>query len=318
MIDHDRLFKELLTTFFWEFIEFFLPEVAAYLERDSITFMDKEVFTDVTLGEKYEADLLVKARFQGKESFFVVHLEHQAQYQKTFPRRMFRYFSRLYEKHNLPVYPIALFSYSTPKDPEPNTHEVEFPNKVVLRFNYDTIQLNRLNWRDFLQQENPVATALMARMNIAKQDRRRVKYECLSLMSRLNLDPARMKMISGFIDTYLRLTPEEETLLEAEIATMEPTQREVIMQIVTSWMEKGLQQGRQEGKQEGKQEEALALILRQLTRRIGEVTPQLQERLSQLSLTQLEDLAEALLDFSTEENLLGWLQRASNESPQSE
>lgn len=80
--------------------------------------MDKEVFTDVTLGEKYEADLLVKARFQGKESFFVVHLEHQAQYQKTFPRRMFRYFSRLYEKHNLPVYPIALFSYNTPKEPE--------------------------------------------------------------------------------------------------------------------------------------------------------------------------------------------------------
>lgn len=70
MIDHDRLFKELLTTFFWEFIEFFLPEVAVYLERDSISFIDKEVFTDVTAGERYETDLLVKVRFQGKESFF--------------------------------------------------------------------------------------------------------------------------------------------------------------------------------------------------------------------------------------------------------
>jgi hypothetical protein len=29
-----------------------------------------------------------------------------------FYQRMFRYFSRLYEKHNLPVYPIALFSAS--------------------------------------------------------------------------------------------------------------------------------------------------------------------------------------------------------------
>ncbi len=52
MIDHDRLFKELLTTFFWEFIEFFLPEVALYLERDSISFIDKEIFTDVTAGER--------------------------------------------------------------------------------------------------------------------------------------------------------------------------------------------------------------------------------------------------------------------------
>jgi len=152
MIDHDRLFKELLTTFFWEFIEFFLPEVAVYLERGSISFIDKEIFTDVTAGERYETDLLVKARFQGKESFFLVHLEHQAQHQESFPQRMFRYFSRLYEKYNLPVYPIALFSYNTPKDLEPNIHQIEFPNKVILTFNYDAIQLNRLNWQDFLQQ----------------------------------------------------------------------------------------------------------------------------------------------------------------------
>ena len=36
MIDHDRLFKELLQTFFWEFVEAFLPEVAAYLDRASL------------------------------------------------------------------------------------------------------------------------------------------------------------------------------------------------------------------------------------------------------------------------------------------
>ncbi len=32
-IDHDRLFKELLTTFFVEFVEAFLPDVHAYLEK---------------------------------------------------------------------------------------------------------------------------------------------------------------------------------------------------------------------------------------------------------------------------------------------
>ncbi len=200
-----------------------------------------------------------------------------------FPKRMFRYFSRLYEKYNLPVYPIALFSYNTPKDLEPNIHQIEFPNKVVLTFSNDAIQLNRLDWQDFLQQENPVATALMSKMNIAKQDRRQVKYECLRLMSRLNLDPAKMKLISGFIDTYLRLSPEEENLLKAEIATMEPTQQKVIMEIVTSWMEEGIQQGREQGE--------LAIIQRLLIRRLGGVTPQLQERLRLLSLTQLEDLA---------------------------
>ncbi|MEH2197486.1 DUF4351 domain-containing protein [Nostoc sp.] len=297
MIDRDRLFKELLTTFFWEFIELFFPEITAYLERDTISFIDKEVFTDVTAGEKYETDLVVKARFRGQESFFLVHLEHQAYYQEAFDLRMYRYFARLYEKYALPVYPIALFSYDSPKKAETNFHQVAFPNKVVLQFNYDVIQLNRLNWREYLQQQNPVASALMAKMNIAPKDRPRVKSECLRLLATLQLDPARIQLISGFIDTYLRLNAQEEEIFQTEIAQFEPTQQEVVMQIVTSWMESGIQQGE------------LKIIQRLLTKRIGVITAELQERLRGLSLTQLEDLAEALLDFSTEADLVAWLQQ---------
>jgi hypothetical protein len=73
MIDHDRLFKELLTTFFVEFLELFFPEVIAYLESDCLEFLDKEIFTDITAGEQYEADLVVKARFREQESFFLIH-----------------------------------------------------------------------------------------------------------------------------------------------------------------------------------------------------------------------------------------------------
>ena len=75
------------------------------------------------------------------------------------------------------------------------------------------------------------------------------------------------------------------------------------MQIVTSWMEEGLQQG--------KQEQALTLIMRLLPRRIGKIDPELQERIRQLSLTQLEDLAEALLDFSDVIDLAAWLSGAA-------
>ena len=73
MIDHDRLFKELLSTFLIKFIELFLPEMIAYLEPDSITFLDKEVFTDVTAGDKYETDLLAQMQFRGEPSFFLIH-----------------------------------------------------------------------------------------------------------------------------------------------------------------------------------------------------------------------------------------------------
>jgi hypothetical protein len=38
-IDHDRLFKELIGTFFFDFVDLFLSGVANYLDRDSIKNM---------------------------------------------------------------------------------------------------------------------------------------------------------------------------------------------------------------------------------------------------------------------------------------
>ena len=35
-VDHDRLFKELLTTFFFEFLDLFFPRLAAQIDRESI------------------------------------------------------------------------------------------------------------------------------------------------------------------------------------------------------------------------------------------------------------------------------------------
>jgi hypothetical protein len=77
---------------------------------------------------------------------------------------MFRYFARLTEKYDLPVYPVVIFSYDSPARPEPHRYLVTFPGETVLQFQYRVIQLNRLPWRRFMRQENPVASALMAKM----------------------------------------------------------------------------------------------------------------------------------------------------------
>jgi predicted transposase/invertase (TIGR01784 family) len=67
-----------------------------------------------------------------------------------------------------------------------------------------------------------------------------------------------------------------------------------------------LQQGLQQGRREGKQEEAVDLITRQLTRRLGEVGSLLIERIRELSLDRLEELGVALLDFSSSADLMAW------------
>jgi len=65
----------------------------------------------------------------------------------------------------------------------------------------------------------------------------------------------------------------------------------------------------QEGKQEGKQEGELLLILRQLVRRLGSLSPEIQSRIEALSLEQIEALGEDLLDFSEMTDLETWLSR---------
>jgi predicted transposase YdaD len=64
-----------------------------------------------------------------------------------------------------------------------------------------------------------------------------------------------------------------------------------------------------EVREEGKREEGQSLILRMLTRRFGEISPTLRSRIQALPLPLLEELGEALLDFTDIENLIAWLDR---------
>jgi len=56
------------------------------------------------------------------------------------------------------------------------------------------------------------------------------------------------------------------------------------------------------------QQSERALVLRLLQRRVGTVPPALQEQVNALALSTLEDLGEALLDFTTLADLEAWLQ----------
>jgi predicted transposase YdaD len=78
------------------------------------------------------------------------------------------------------------------------------------------------------------------------------------------------------------------------------------------WYEEILKEGKtlgaQEGIEEGRQQEGMALVLRQLNKRIGSVPLNLQNQIEQLSLSELEALGEALLDFTQIADLEQWLQ----------
>jgi len=314
-IDHDRLFKELISTFFIDFVDLFLPTASEFLERDHISFLDKELFTDVTLGKKHLVDLVAKVRFKGQDAFFLVHIETQSSFDGEFSKRMFRYFARLYEKHALPVYPVALFSYNTPNSSEPDTHIVEFPDLVVNRFCFRTIQLNQFHWGDFINKPNPVAAALMSKMKIAPDDRVKVKFECLRMLVTLQLDPARKQLISGFVDTYLKLTAAENEKFKHKVEESPIEEKEPIMEIITSWKaegikegyKQGMQTGIKQGMQQGMQQGELSIVIRLLARKFGELPSMLLDTICKLDTSLIEKLGDNLLDFNKREDLDVWL-----------
>lgn len=63
------------------------------------------------------------------------------------------------------------------------------------------------------------------------------------------------------------------------------------------------QQDRELAKQEGEQR----LIIRLLNRRVGEIDSLLIQKVQQLSVEKLEELGEALLDFTSVTDLETWL-----------
>jgi predicted transposase/invertase (TIGR01784 family) len=68
------------------------------------------------------------------------------------------------------------------------------------------------------------------------------------------------------------------------------------------------QEGLQEGRQEGRQEGEARLVLRLLSKRFGKIDDRRVQVINSLTVEQLEDLGEALLDFSELADLDNWLE----------
>lgn len=152
------------------------------------------------------------------------------------------------------------------------------------------IQLNGLDWRDFLQSGNPVAAALMTRMSIAKGDRPRVKAACLRSLIRLPVSEDELRLLAEFPETYLPLDPEEDRVFHEEIQGMQPEERVKMMQTANQWILKGLAQGREEGRAS----QSRQLIAKILASRFHK-TPEMA-RLEEISSPEaLDCLADAAL-----------------------
>ncbi|NEQ88956.1 MAG: DUF4351 domain-containing protein, partial [Moorea sp. SIO2I5] len=153
----------------------------------------------------------------------------------------------------------------------------------------------------------PLAT--LARSNNPNQLLQQVVAE----VDKIEEKPLRVNL-AACVDVLAGLRFEKELvrrLLREEIMEESVTYQDIIQKGVQKGIQQGLQQGIQQGLQQGldrgKQQEAVLIVMRLLTLRLGLLDPVLQQRIEGLSITRLEELSEALLDFETAMDLGVWL-----------
>ena len=106
-----------------------------------------------------------------------------------------------------------------------------------------------------------------------------------------------------FIDWVMILPEAAERSFWQELQSFEEERKVTYVTNAERFMleeaiEKGIKQGI---------ERERSLILRQLNRRIGMISPNIEAQIAELSVVQLELLGEALLDFSGSADLNKWL-----------
>jgi len=308
-IDHDQTFKTLITEFFREFMELFLEEQAALIDFSSVRFMDKEITTDLPKGSRKQLDLVVDVKLKaGGEEFVLVHTEFQASRGgPDFPRRMYQYYCQLFLRHGKPVIPVALFSDDAIwRKRVPDTYEVRVGSEVYSQFRYHLIKLKDFDARAFLKSENPLAFALMAKMDYSRQEQVRLKAEFLRLIMTAKVNEARRSLLLEFVDGYMPLEDAEQKELVRFVKT-QPDYEEVT-KMITSFervgIEKGIEKGIERGIERGVIEARHEVFIELLREKFGFVNAITESQVGAInSVAKLDALLKAIIHAESIEDL---------------
>lgn len=280
-MSYDNTCKYLAENYPGEFVRWLLPGVESDIQV---------LKTELNL-EPIRADSVIFLQTSSQ----ILHLEFQTSPTSTPPLdfRMLDYYTRLKRQYWCEIEQVLIFLQATSSEIVYNTEYVDKKTRhefrVIRLWEEDPTPLLTnvalLPLATLAQTDSPtdLLTQVVAAVDMIEEtDERQNISACVQVLAGLRFD-------KNLIQQLFR----EEIMQES-----------VIYQDI-------LQKGLQQGEERGKKQEALALILRQLARRFGDIQPQIEQQIRTLSITQLEDLAEALLDFTSQSDLVNYLTNIS-------
>jgi predicted transposase/invertase (TIGR01784 family) len=232
----------------------------------------------------------------------ILHLEFQTQptSEPPLPLRMLDYWVRLYRKYRRPIQQFIIFLQAT-------TSEVVFTEEFVTettRHRYRVIRMWEQNPAIFLNDRALLPLAPLAQTNSPETLLTQVAAEVAKIEA---IEQRRNVLAAVQIIAGLRY---DKTLIQ-QLLREDIMRESVIYQDI---LQQGVRQGVQQGREEGRGEGEASLIIRLLTRRFGELSPEVIQRIRSLSLPQLDALGEELLDFTEIAEVVTFLEQFSSEN----
>ncbi len=212
----------------------------------------------------------------------------------------------------LAVTMVAIFdrSLQNSRNKHAGGETISFPNKKVLLFDFDVIDLPRMEARSYVKLKNPAALALAARMKMNPQDRVSLARDFFLSLAYTKIKREEKDLVAGFFSRYQPLSDQEDLQLEEELRKVKSKDaREAAMELTNPFIELGKRRGRQEGILEGRHEGQAELVLKLLARRLGSISRTHERAIRKLSAENIEALGEALLDFNVPADLAHWLRQ---------
>jgi predicted transposase/invertase (TIGR01784 family) len=253
--------------------------------------------TELSL-EPIRADYLTFLKTQDR----ILHIEFQVNFLSTppLPLRMLDYWVRLHRLYRLPITQVLVLL----KQPAAGTIiETEFRLEQT-QHSYRVVCMWEQPPEVFLGDPGLLPLAVLAASENPQQLLTQVSQRVDMIES-----PGQRQEVAACSQVLAGLRFNKE-LIQGLFRERIMRESVIYQDILQEGLQTGLKQGLEQGLEQGKQQGEAALILRQLTRRLGTVAvpPDVQERICGLSITQLEDLSEALLDFSQPADLVSWLE----------
>ena len=172
----------------------------------------------------------------------------------------------------------------------------ELPHRNLLNS-----QVERLYLEDLLHQDDLSPNLALLRLIVTPKDqaglaaRKILNSVSTEAEFQLKLDLVESILVNKFTQLTLEEIQKMLNLKEADV-----TQTRFYQEVLEIGEKKGLQQGVQQGEAN--------LTIRLLKRRCGNLTAIQEQKVRSLSISQLESLGEALLDFQNMSDLENWLQ----------